>query len=131
MKKFEFKKSYEEIEIAGNVYKLGLSDEDLRKYQKEFSSFFDKQQDFQKIKVDSLSYDEQVEHFDRMKNIIKELIELILGEGTFQPLYEASGKSLVNITELAEYLSEVIGEKLKVEKSAQYKEYVKKVKFGK
>ena len=59
MRKFEFEKSYEEIEINGKPYKVDLSDDKLKEYQIKFQQFFNEAQELQKADVEKTSLEEQ------------------------------------------------------------------------
>lgn len=127
-RKFEFKKTYEELEIAGETYRVNFDDESLKRYQKEFNEFYHESRKNQEIDVTKLTQEEQLEVFNHSQEILKKLVENILGEGAYAPIYEASGRSTMEMLDLAEYLSEIIGEKMETVKKTKNDKYLKNKK---
>lgn len=125
MRKFEFKKTYEEIEIAGDVYKIDVSDQKLREYQIEFYEFYKESQRLGEIDTNKLSIEEQQKIFDETLEIVKKVVEKLLGAGSFEKLYAASGGSVMNMIDLVNYLGEVFQEKLNNAKQKKRVEYLK------
>jgi hypothetical protein len=123
MRKFEFKKSYEEVEVAGKTYQIDFSDEKLKTYRKEFKAF---KTDYEKLLAmdeSKMSEDEALDHFEQIQDLVKRMIESILGKGTYDSLYEAAGKSIMNMFDFIKYLGEMVAEKSSrnvVDKSAEY-----------
>lgn len=111
MKNFEFQKSYEEVKIAGKVYKMDMSDDKVMEYQETFKKYYDKADELSNVKIEDMSVTAQVEMLAEQKGILKEATELMLGEGSFDELYEASGKSTINFMELFVFLGSLMNEK--------------------
>lgn len=128
MRKFEFKKSYEEIDIAGEVYRVDLSDEKVKMYQKAFKSFYEEGQKISEVDIEKLSDGEQEELLSKQLETMKLVTETVLGKGTFEKLYELSGRSTVNYMDLLLFVSEVMQEKAENLKEDARKKYVKKKK---
>lgn len=129
MKKFTFEKNYTEIEIAEEIYRIDFSDDKLREYSKKFTVFFQKHKEIQIDNIEEMSVKDQEKVIDKQKVLIGGMIDTILGEGSFDKLYEASGRSVLGITELIDYLSTIIADKLKTSKNKKYSDYVNKVTF--
>lgn len=123
-KAFEFKKSYEEIEIAGNVYQVDFSDEKIAQYQKSFEHFYKESKRIKAIDVKSLPAEKQEALFTEMQDLVKNVVEELLGNGTYADLYKASGNSLINMLELMQYLGEVIQEKTQQINEGRKKKYI-------
>ena len=121
VREFNFKKSYEEIKINGKVYMVDFSDEAIMNYQTSFNKF-------NKQKNEELSKlaENEAEFIEKAREITKDIIDTILGNGSFDVIYIESGKSLFNISELIEYLAEIIGEKVESVRKEKRKKYVKK-----
>jgi hypothetical protein len=111
MKSFDFKKSYEEIKINGEIYKVDLSDDKVKEYQKTFNKFFEESQVLQTIDSTKLSNEEQAELFDSSKRLVAETIDVLLGQNVFSLLYEQSGNSLINMIDLVTFLVDIIKNK--------------------
>ena len=126
MRTFEFKKSYEEIKINDEVYKLSYNDENLLKYQKAFRQFQLDAADMQS-KIDQIkTADQETEYYEQTKEMVKKTIDLMLGEGSFDKIYEQSDRSIFNMVDLLVYLGEIVEERVKTEKEERLSKYVKK-----
>ncbi|MEK3933652.1 hypothetical protein MKX31_28705 [Bacillus sp. FSL M8-0063] len=107
--KFEFEKTYKEIDVAGTVYQVEFNDEALTKYQKAFKRF---DKGIKDVTGDALDYetatDESIdEAAQKQKELVKDIVETFLGEGTFEVLYEKAGKASANLMGLVHYLNEL------------------------
>lgn len=126
MKKFVFDKSYEEVEIAGQVYKIDMSDEKVTEYQKAFKLFYEKVQELSNTDIEKISDEEQIGILTKQKDNMKAFTEIVLGVGAFDKLYELSGRSTVNYMQLLMFISEIFEEKTNNIKADARKKYVKK-----
>jgi len=116
MKKFEFKRPVEEIEIAGDVYTIDFSDVSIQEKQKKFETFH---AEVEKIPKDAEDY------LDKVYVLIEDAIDTIFHKGAFKVLYEKSGRSLYNMTDLMEYLADMIGEKANKQHEERVNKYLK------
>lgn len=123
-KAFEFKKSFEEIDIAGNTYQVDFSDEKIATYHKSFEHFYKESQRIKAIDTKDMAPEKQRELFEEMQDLVKSVVEELLGKGTYADLYKASGNSLINILELVTYLGEIIEEKTKDINQVNKKKYI-------
>lgn len=128
MRKFEFEKSYEEIEINGKSYKIDLSDNKLKEYQIKFQQFFNEAQELQKADVEKTSLEEQEALLEKIRNLMKIITDSLLGEGTFDELFELAGRSTWNYMNLIYFLIETVNTKFESVKEEKRKRYVKKGK---
>lgn len=128
--KFEFEKTYKEIDVAGTVYQVDFNDESITKYQKAFKRF-DKEI---KVVTDSISdyesaTDEAIEEVaNKQKEVVKDIVETFLGEGTFDSLYEKAGKSSTNLMGLVHYLNGLYVEEEKKKADETRNKYLNNVK---
>ncbi|PFW55873.1 hypothetical protein COL13_17870 [Bacillus cereus] len=128
--KFEFEKTYKEIDVAGTVYQVDFNDESITKYQKAFKRF-DKEI---KVVTDSISdyesaTDEVIEEVaNKQKEVVKDIVETFLGEGTFDSLYEKAGKSSANLMGLVHYLNGLYVEEEKKKADETRNKYLNNVK---
>ncbi|MBM7585850.1 hypothetical protein JOC86_002392 [Bacillus pakistanensis] len=111
MRKFEFQKAYEEIEIAGNVYRVDFSDAKIKEYQQEFFAFQDDIKKLESVDETKLSEEDQWKHFEELKTLVKKIINTVLGEDSFEPLYKAAGKSVMNMLDLVWHLAEIVNDR--------------------
>ena len=126
IKKFDFNKSYEEIEIAGEEYRIEFNDEKLLEYSKAFDKFYQETQDINKIDTSDMDVEEQEESFKEIQKTIKTMIDVILGVGAYDTLYEQSGQSIMNMISMIEFLSDVVGDKMEQIQGDRKKKYIKK-----
>jgi hypothetical protein len=127
MRSFEFKSSVEEFKIGDKVYQIDFSDQKVKEYQRTFVNFYEKSQELQK-EIDKSTVENQEELFDQTLELVKGLIDQLLGSGSFDELYEKSGKSLINMMDLIAFLSEVVAEKAEKAKDERLNKYVKNKK---
>ena len=125
MRKFEFGKSYEEVEIAGKIYKIDFTDAKVKEYQFAIHDYYKEAQELRKVDVEKLTPEEQQEKFVEAMELQRKVIDIILGEGAFDELYEKSGESSQNMVALVEFLAEVIGERVQKLKQKQKNKYVR------
>lgn len=125
MRKFEFKKTFEEVEIAGKVYKIEFTDNKLREYQERFLSLGSEVQEFLNVDETKLTKEEREKHFEKGKQLVRDVIDMLLGEGSFNELYEKSGRSIVNMYDLAWYLVGIVNERNARNREEKRQQYVK------
>lgn len=125
MRKFEFKKTYEEIEIAGKVYKIEFNDDKIWEYQGKFLSFEADAQEFLNVDETKLTKEEQWEHFEKGKQLARNVIDTLIGEGSFDELYEKSGRSIANMYDLVWYLAGIVNERNARNKEEKRQQYVR------
>ncbi|WP_342045916.1 hypothetical protein [Bacillus sp. OTU530] len=126
MKKFQFEKVYEEVEIGDKVYRVDFSDDKALEYRAKFNKFYKEAQELEKTDLDTLSDEEQLAIFHKNRENMKEITDVILGEGAFDELYELSGRSTANYMQLLLFLGKVVAEKTEKVKEDARKKYVKK-----
>lgn len=125
MRKFEFKKTYEEVEIAGKVYKIEFNDDKLREYQEKFLSFEADVHEFLNVDETKLTKEERWEHFEKGKQLARNVIDTLLEEGSFDELYEKSGRSIANMYDLIWYLAGIVNERNARNREEKRQQYVK------
>lgn len=127
-KAFQFKKTYEEVELADNVYRIEFTDDKVLQYNKSFDKFHKESKKLNQIDVTKITVDEQQELFGKMQDLVKKVTEELLGKGSYDTLYEASGNSLMNMIDMVVYLSEVVGEKTEAIREDRKNKYLIKKK---
>lgn len=128
MRKFEFDKAYEEIEINGKTYQIDFSDDKLKQYQDMFYKFYQEAQEIEQADIEKMTADEQNALLDKQRQNMKTVTETLLGEGTFEELFELAGRSTWNYMKLIEFLAETIEQRFNEIKEERRKKYVKKGK---
>lgn len=127
-KAFEFKKSYEEVDLAGNTYRIEFTDEKILEYNKSFDEFYKESKELGKLDIKNSTVEQQHELFYDMQKLVKNITDQLLGEGAYEALYEASGNSLMNMIDMVEYLSEVVEEKSRHIREDRKNKYLAKKK---
>lgn len=128
MRKFEFGKAYEEIEINGKQYRVDFSDDKLKQYQDMFYKFYQEAQEIEQADIEKMTPEEQKVLLDKQRQNMKTVTETLLGEGTFEELFELAGRSTWNYMRLIEFLAETIEQRFNEIKEERRKKYVKKGK---
>lgn len=128
MRKFEFGKAYEEIEINGKPYQIDFSDDKLKQYQNMFYKFYQEAQKIEQADIEKMTPDEQDALLEKQRQNMKTVTETLLGEGTFEELFELAGRSTWNYMKLIEFLAETIEQRFNEIKEERRKKYVKKGK---
>jgi len=96
MKTIDFKKRSEDIQIAGKVYGVEVSNYEFIKQAKAFVVELEKAKDKMM----------ETEDIDDMLLCIKKLVDFVLGD--YERIWEASGHDIYNMLDVAVALSEVI-----------------------
>lgn len=128
MRKFEFSKSYEEVEIHGTVYRVDFSDDKLKQYQNMFYKFYQEAQEVEQADIEKMTLEEQNALLEKQRQNMKTVTETLLGEGTFDELFELAGRSTWSYMKLIEFLAETIEQRFNEIKEERRKKYVKKGK---
>lgn len=123
MRKFEFKKSYEEIEIGGEIYKVSLKDDDRKKYNNQLLKFYELVNQINN--VEKIDLKKSIELEEKAKEITLETLDALFGEGSADKLYEACEQQIQELMPLIYEVAEIIQERRK-EKFSKYTK--KKVK---
>lgn len=122
--KFNFEKTYKEVDVAGKLFKVEFNDDALNKYQKALKRFKDSTNELQNSITDyETATDEEIDALtEKQKEITKDVVETFLGEGTFEELYEIAGRAVANLLGLVHYLQEIyIEESMKTAEKSQSK----------
>lgn len=111
---FEFKQTYKEINIAGETFRVNFDDDAMLAYQVAFKEYEKKVAEVQSLVKDysTASIEELRAMADKQKEITKEALELFLGKGTFEGLYDKAGRSSMNMVGLIDMLMKMVEEEL-------------------
>ncbi|UOY92900.1 hypothetical protein MUG87_01780 [Ectobacillus sp. JY-23] len=126
MRKFEFAKAYEEVEIAGKTYRIDFSDDKVEQYQKGFKEFYAEAQKLETLDLEHLTDEEQKHVIDNQKDLVKRFANQLLGEDAFEELYEKAGRSMLNMFDLLAYIADIMKEKTEQSRIEKKSKYVKK-----
>ncbi|HDR8155539.1 TPA: hypothetical protein QC057_004568 [Bacillus cereus] len=128
--KFEFEKTYKEVDVAGKLYKIEFNDDAITKYQKELKTFDKDSKELAALITDyEKATDEEIDAvMSKQKEMTKHVVETFLGEGTFDELYEKAGKSVTNLMGLVNYLSDLYVEEAKGKTEQAQAKYLQNVK---
>src|SRR5690625_1512654 len=95
---FSFDKPYDEVEIHGEAYRLYYDDDSLRKYQQQANSYQAEVQKYLKrqAEIPNMSEAEVKKLETDGMAFIEDFVEGFYGEGSYEKLYEQSGKAMIN-----------------------------------
>jgi hypothetical protein len=116
IKQFDFESPIQQLKIAGDMYEIDFSDDSILKKQQRFETFY---QEAEKIDKEAEDY------IEKTKELIKDTVDTILEKGAFDILYIKSGKSIMNILNLVEFLADIINEKSQESKKNVENKYLK------
>ena len=121
MKDFKISKAIEEITIDEKPYQLDLSDKKKARYAEIGQELTDTAKEVQSIKTDDI--EELKKHIDLLKNKSRSAMDEILGDGSFDEIYEKTNESLENtldvLFDVIAYIDERYKERFK-KKKAKY-----------
>lgn len=121
--KIDVQKSYEEVEISGVVYRVDLNDDRLKEYIKAFDEFRDESLKISEKEFVEMSKEEQAEATKRNYEIMEKVTDLMLGTGSFEKVYNDTGRSLMVMTNVLFQLIQIVEDKLtnfKLDKKSYY-----------
>ncbi|MDA1802630.1 hypothetical protein [Bacillus cereus group sp. BY6-1LC] len=122
--KFEFEKTYKEVDVAGKLFKVEFNDDALNKYQKALKQFKRGTEELQSMIPDfEAASDKEIDALtEKQKDLTKQVVETFLGEGTFEDLYEIAGRAVANLLNLVHYLNDIyVEESMKTAEKSQSK----------
>ncbi|MBO1628191.1 hypothetical protein [Bacillus arachidis] len=128
--KFEFEKTHKEVDIAGEIHRVDFNDDSILKYGKAFKKFDkDSKEVTGLIQNFETATDEEIEQLSvKQKELVKDIVETFLGEGTFDTLYEKAGRSSANLMGLVHYLNEIYIEESRKKSDETRNKYLSNVK---
>ena len=127
MKQFELDKGYEEVEIAGDTYRIDLSDESRKRNQvkgQEISKMADR---LQSISND-FSEEELNRLFTELQQNVKPWTDSILGEGSYDKIYQKANQSVFIVVDVTLEVLAYVNEKEQEKFEQKRKKYTKKKK---
>ncbi|HHX7185529.1 hypothetical protein PDJ82_25430 [Bacillus cereus group sp. TH43LC] len=122
--KFDFEKTYKEVDVAGKLFKVEFNDDALNKYQKALKQFKRGTDELQSMIPDfEAASDKEIDALtEKQKDLTKQVVETFLGEGTFEDLYEIAGRAVANLLNLVHYLNDIyVEESMKTAEKSQSK----------
>ncbi|MDA1652650.1 MULTISPECIES: hypothetical protein [Bacillus cereus group] len=122
--KFDFEKTYKEVDVAGKLFKVEFNDDALNKYQKALKQFKKGTDELQSMIPDfEAASDKEIDALtEKQKDLTKQVVETFLGEGTFEDLYEIAGRAVANLLNLVHYLNDIyVEESMKTAEKSQSK----------
>jgi hypothetical protein len=123
-RKFEFKKAYEEVEIAGEKYKLSLKDDDRKKYSGQLEKFHEVVKEIESVDPKKIDFKKSQVYEEKMKEMALETLDVVFGEGSGAKLYELSGEQTDELIPLVFLVAEILNER----REEKLQKYTKKPK---
>lgn len=116
VRQFEFKKTVEEIEIAGEIYTLPIDDKNLLRIQNDFINYGKEIQGLTEVEIAEGDAEALQDNYRQQLEVMQKVIESPFGDGSFEKLYKAAGESLSNMVDLLDYLVELVAERIEQNK---------------
>lgn len=106
--KIDIQQAYEEVEIADKEYRIDMTDEKMKQHLTTYAKFQKEIKSMENIDAENASPDEVIQVNERTKALFKEVLDLLLGEGSFEEVYNACGKSTVVLSDVLRQLMELV-----------------------
>ncbi|UQX56135.1 hypothetical protein M5V91_11190 [Cytobacillus pseudoceanisediminis] len=110
--KIDVQKTYEEVKIADKIYRMYLNDAKLREYDKVFRKFRKESVKMSERDYSKMTDKEQKSAEKENYEIMFSVVELLLGEGSFEKVYKDTGNSLLVMADIIMQLMEVVGKRM-------------------
>ncbi|NUJ19280.1 hypothetical protein FKN04_22365 [Bacillus glycinifermentans] len=123
--KIDLERPVQQFELGGKVFEVGYDDESLKKYEKVYLKMKNAYEKYEKLGL-SATEKQMQESENKMRDLVTELIELYFGKGSFEHVYEASGKSILNVQKVATFVIKTLNEKGAADLKDKANHYLKK-----
>lgn len=110
--KIQVEKVTEDVEIGSLTYTLDLSDEKIEEQLAFYDKFKNKTDKYEGVDLSTVDAATRKEIMDDRKQTVKEMVEALLGEGQFEPVYNEVGRSLVVMSNVIVQLTEIMQERI-------------------
>lgn len=123
-RKFEFKKSYEEVEIAGEQFKLSMKDDDRKKYAGQLEKFHTVVKEIEGVDPKDVDFKQSQVYEEKMKEMALETLDVVFGEGAGEKLYTLAEEQTEELIPLVFLVAEILNER----REEKLEKYTKKPK---
>lgn len=106
--KIDIKKNYEEVEIGGKVYRIDLSDDIKKKYLQVDREFTTEMEELQSVDEADLSDEQKLDFDERARQSLKKVVDFLLGDGSYDEIYEVAGRSTWVVLDITLQVSKVV-----------------------
>lgn len=108
---FEFKKSYEEVNIAGETFKVSMKDSDRKRYGEQIAKVEGYVKEVEATKGKDITIAESQVLEDKAKAVVLESLDVFFGEGSGDKLYAMSDEQTEELLPLVWVVAELISER--------------------
>lgn len=119
--KIQVNKSVEEFDIAGKIYQMDMSDDAIKRYRSEWIKFEKEANDLAE-KQDSEETEQEA------KELLARLYDLFLGRGSFEKIFNDTGKSSLVVTDILKQIMDVVEIKYRSKSNENKAKYLNKNK---
>lgn len=106
--KIQVEKVTEDVEIGSLTYTLDLSDENIEVQLDFYDKFKDKTDKYEGVDLATVDSATRKEILEDRKQTVKEMLEVLLGEGSFDQVYSEVGRSVVVTSNVIVQLTDVM-----------------------
>lgn len=130
MAKHVFNKAdlFDTVEVGEHSFDINLNDEKVRNFRALALDYSERAQAIAKIDTTKLNETEIVDLEKEASDLLQNVIDQILGAGSFETIYKELGENTFNVAKFVEYLFEILEEKLKESKLIAAQKYTQKNK---
>jgi uncharacterized membrane protein len=121
---FEFKKSYEEVKIAGEQFKISMKDEDRKRYAEQLEKFHVVVKEIESVDPKEIDFKQSQVYEEKMKEMALETLDVVFGEGTGDKLYGLAEEQTEELIPLVFLVAEILNER----REEKLQKYVNKPK---
>jgi uncharacterized membrane protein len=124
IKKIYFKKSYEDIEIAGKQFRISMKDEDRKRYADQLEKFHVVVKEIESVDAKEIDFKQSQVYEEKMKEMALETLDVVFGDGAGEDLYSLSGEQTEELIPLVFLVAEILNER----REEKLQKYTKKPK---
>ncbi|MEM5012064.1 hypothetical protein WKH57_15190 [Niallia taxi] len=110
--KIQVEKVTQDVEIGSLTYTLDLSDENIEVQLAFYDKFKDKTDKYEGVDLATVDSATRKEILEDRKQTVKEMLEVLLGEGSFDQVYSEVGRSIVVTSNVIVQLTDVMKERI-------------------
>lgn len=108
---FKTENLFDTVEVGEHEFTLLMNDEKIKEFRLLIADYGEKFAEISAIDTEGISEEEAEKIEGQAKDLLETVIDSILEPGAYKKIYEALGRSTINVGGFTVYLFELIGEK--------------------
>lgn len=118
---YDLNQVFDTIQLGDEEFRINMSDASIRDFRGKIYEYGIKFEEIQKIDAEKATPEEADALLDQSRELLREVIDGILGAGSFKKIYKTLGESVSNAADFTVYLFDLIETKYKEQKEKQDK----------